>query len=164
MTVGPLINEEARETIDAQLADAKNKGADISVGGGRLTEGEYENGFFYQPTIVDGVTNKMDIFYEETFGPVVPLIEFEKEDEVIQMANDTNFGLASYVFTTDLRRAEKVSTALEYGLVGVNNTQVSQSETPFGGVKHSGLGRENGHYGIEEFLEVKFVHTTYFVD
>ncbi len=164
VTVGPLINEEARETIDAQLADAKNKGADISIGGGRLTEGEYENGFFYQPTVVDGVTNEMDIFYEETFGPVVPLIEFEKEDEVIQMANDTNFGLASYVFTTDLRRAEKVSTALEYGLVGVNNTQVSQSETPFGGVKHSGLGRENGHYGIEEFLEVKFVHTTYFVD
>lgn len=162
VTVGPLINEEAREIIDAQIKDAKEKGADILIGGGRLDEGEYKNGFFYQPTVVDGVTTEMDMFYEETFGPVIPLISFKDEDEVIHSANDTVFGLASYVFTKDLRLAEKVSSALEYGLVGVNNTQVSQSETPFGGVKFSGLGRENGKYGIEEFLEVKFVHTTYF--
>lgn len=160
--VGPLINEEARETIDAQIKDAKEKGAKILIGGGRLDEGEYQNGFFYQPTVVDNVTPEMDIFYEETFGPVIPLMAFNDEDEVIRSANDSVFGLASYVFTKDLRLAEKVSSALEYGLVGVNNTQVSQSETPFGGVKFSGLGRENGKYGIEEFLEVKFVHTTYF--
>lgn len=162
VTVGPLINEEARENIDAQIKDAKEKGANILIGGARLNEGEYKDGFFYQPTIVDKVTNEMDIFYEETFGPVIPLIVFDDENEVIQSANDSVFGLASYVFTKDLRLAEKVSSALEYGLVGVNNTQVSQSETPFGGVKFSGLGRENGKYGIEEFLEVKFVHTTYF--
>lgn len=162
VTVGPLINEAARENIDAQIKDAKEKGADILIGGARLNEEAYKDGFFYQPTIVDKVTTEMDIFYEETFGPVIPLIAFDNEDEVIQSANDSVFGLASYVFTKDLRLAEKVSSALEYGLVGVNNTQVSQSETPFGGVKFSGLGRENGKYGIEEFLEVKFVHTTYF--
>lgn len=164
VTVGPLINEEARETIDEQLADAKEKGAKILVGGDRLTEGDYQDGFFYQPTILDQVNQSMTIFYEETFGPVIPLIKFTDEDEVIDMANDSVFGLASYAFTKNLRRAEKVSTELEYGLVGINNVSVSQSETPFGGVKHSGLGRENGHQGIEGFLETKFVNTSYFDD
>ncbi len=162
--VGPLINEDARETIDAQIADAKEKGAEVLIGGGRLDEGEYEKGFFYQPTVLDKVTTEMDIFYNETFGPVIPLIGFTHEEEVIELANDSVFGLASYVFTKDMRIAEKVSTALEYGMVGVNNTGVSQSEAPFGGVKYSGLGRENGKYGVEEFMEVKFVHTTYFME
>ena len=159
--VGPLINDEAIETIQAQVDNAKEKGAQVLVGGERLTEGEYGNGSFYAPTILDNVTTEMDIFYEETFGPVIPLIDFEGEDEVIKMANDTIFGLASYFFTTDLRRAEKVSQALEYGLVGINNTAISTSEAPFGGVKHSGVGRENGSYGVQEFMEVKFVHTKY---
>ncbi|WHZ32620.1 NAD-dependent succinate-semialdehyde dehydrogenase [Desemzia incerta] len=162
--VGPLINEDARETIDAQIADAKEKGAEVLIGGGRLNEGEYEKGFFYQPTVLDKVTTEMDIFYNETFGPVIPLIGFTNEEEVIELANDSVFGLASYVFTKDMRIAEKISTALEYGMVGVNNTGVSQSEAPFGGVKYSGLGRENGKYGVEEFMEVKFVHTTYFME
>lgn len=162
--VGPLINDDARETIDAQIADAKEKGAEVLIGGGRLNEGEYEKGFFYQPTVLDKVTTEMDIFYNETFGPVIPLIGFTNEEEVIEQANDSVFGLASYVFTKDMRIAEKVSTALEYGMVGVNNTGVSQSEAPFGGVKYSGLGRENGRYGVEEFMEVKFVHTTYFME
>lgn len=162
--VGPLINEEARETIDGQIADAKDKGAEVLIGGGRLVEGEYKDGFFYQPTVIDRITTDMDIFYEETFGPVIPVISFDNEDKVIALANDSHFGLASYVFTKDLRLAEKVSTELEYGLVGINNTGVSQSEAPFGGVKYSGLGRENGKYGIEEFQEVKFVHTTYFTE
>lgn len=162
--VGPLINEDARETIDAQIADAKEKGAEVLIGGGRLNEGEYEKGFFYQPTVLDKVTTEMDIFYNETFGPVIPLIGFTNEEEVIELANDSVFGLASYVFTKDMRIAEKISTALEYGMVGVNNTGVSQSEAPFGGVKYSGLGRENGKYGVEEFMEVKFVHTTYFIE
>lgn len=162
VTAGPLIEESARESIEAQLKDAVEKGAEILVGGNRLEEGEYADGFFFEPTVIDGVTKEMDIFYEETFGPVIPLISFDGEDEVIEMANDTDFGLASYLYTTDLRRAEKVSNALEYGLVGLNNTGVSQSPTPFGGIKFSGLGRENGRQGIEEFLELKFVHTAYF--
>ena len=158
---GPLINGEAVETVQAQVDDAKAKGAKVLAGGGPLTEGDYANGYFYAPTILDAVTTEMDIFYEETFGPVIPLIDFEEEDEVIKMANDTHFGLASYFFTKDLRRAEVVSDALEYGLVGINNTAISTSEAPFGGVKHSGVGRENGSYGIEEYLEIKFVHTKY---
>lgn len=162
VVTGPLINEESRETIDAQIKDATEKGAEVLVGGGRLTEGEYADGFFYQPTVLDQVTRNMAIFYEETFGPVIPLLTFESEDEVIEMANDSDFGLASYVFTKDLRVAEKVGDALEYGLVAVNNVAVSHSETPFGGMKFSGLGRENGKQGIEEFLESKFVHTAYF--
>lgn len=159
--VGPLINEDAIETIQAQVDNAKTKGAKILAGGERLTKGDYANGFFYAPTILDNVTTEMDIFYEETFGPVIPLIDFEEDNEVIKMANDTIFGLASYFFTTDLKRAETVSQALEYGLVGINNTAISTSEAPFGGVKHSGIGRENGSYGVQEFLEVKFVHTKY---
>ncbi|MGP6138922.1 MULTISPECIES: NAD-dependent succinate-semialdehyde dehydrogenase [unclassified Jeotgalibaca] len=164
VVTGPLINDEARETIDAQLEDAVKKGAEVLTGGSRLEEGEYANGFFYKPTVLDGVTKEMTIFYEETFGPIIPLITFKGEDQVIEMANDSDFGLASYVFTKDLYRAEKISHALEYGLVAINNVAVSHSETPFGGVKFSGLGRENGRQGIAEFLEIKFVHTAYFQD
>ena len=162
VVTGPLINDAARETIDAQIKDATEKGAEVLIGGGRLTEGEYADGFFYEPTVLDHVTRDMTIFYEETFGPVIPLLTFESEDQVIEMANDSDFGLASYVFTKDLRIAEKVSNALEYGLVAINNVAVSNSETPFGGMKFSGLGRENGKQGVEEFMETKFVNTGYF--
>lgn len=162
VVTGPLINDAARETIDAQIKDATEKGAEVLIGGGRLTEGKYADGFFYEPTVLDHVTRDMAIFYEETFGPVIPLLTFESEDQVIEMANDSDFGLASYVFTKDLRIAEKVSNALEYGLVAINNVAVSNSETPFGGMKFSGLGRENGKQGVEEFMETKFVNTGYF--
>ena len=162
VVTGPLINDAARETIDAQIKDATEKGAEVLIGGGRLMEGEYADGFFYEPTVLDHVTRDMTIFYEETFGPVIPLLTFESEDQVIEMANDSDFGLASYVFTKDLRIAEKVSNALEYGLVAINNVAVSNSETPFGGMKFSGLGRENGKQGVEEFMETKFVNTGYF--
>ncbi|NLB99018.1 MAG: aldehyde dehydrogenase family protein, partial [Lactobacillales bacterium] len=162
VVTGPLINDDARETIDAQIKDATEKGAEVLIGGGRLMEGEYADGFFYEPTVLDHVTRDMAIFYEETFGPVIPLLTFESEDQVIEMANDSDFGLASYVFTKDLRIAEKVSNALEYGLVAINNVAVSNSETPFGGMKFSGLGRENGKQGVEEFMETKFVNTGYF--
>ena len=162
VVTGPLINDAARETIDAQIKDATEKGAEVLIGGGRLTEGEYADGFFYEPTVLDHVTRDMAIFYEETFGPVIPLLTFESEDQVIEMANDSDFGLGSYVFTKDLRIAEKVSNALEYGLVAINNVAVSNSETPFGGMKFSGLGRENGKQGVEEFMETKFVNTGYF--
>ena len=148
-TTGPLINE--------QLKDAVDKGAQILCGGKRLTEGEYANGFFFEPTVLDGVTKEMAIFYEETFGPVIPLITFEEEDQVIKDANDTIFGLASYFFSTNIHTVDHVSNQLQYGMVGVNDTAISNSATPFGGVKHSGFGRENGTYGVEEYIEVKFV-------
>lgn len=156
-TTGPLINEEGIEKIEEQLKDAFDKGAQILCGGKRLTEGEYANGFFFEPTVLDGVTKEMAIFYEETFGPVIPLITFEEEDQVIKDANDTIFGLASYFFSTNIHTVDHVSNQLQYGMVGVNDTAISNSATPFGGVKHSGFGRENGTYGVEEYIEVKFV-------
>lgn len=156
-TTGPLINEEGIEKIEEQLKDAVDKGAQILCGGKRLTEGEYANGFFFEPTVLDGVTKEMAIFYEETFGPVIPLITFEEEDQVIKDANDTIFGLASYFFSTNIHTVDHVSNQLQYGMVGVNDTAISNSATPFGGVKHSGFGRENGTYGVEEYIEVKFV-------
>ncbi|QED60353.1 NAD-dependent succinate-semialdehyde dehydrogenase [Enterococcus durans] len=156
-TTGPLINEEEIEKIEEQLKDAVDKGAQILCGGKRLTEGEYANGLFFEPTVLDGVTKEMAIFYEETFGPVIPLIIFEEEDQVIKDANDTIFGLASYFFSTNIHTVDHVSNQLQYGMVGVNDTAISNSATPFGGVKHSGFGRENGIYGVEEYIEVKFV-------
>ncbi|WP_289628200.1 NAD-dependent succinate-semialdehyde dehydrogenase [Listeria ilorinensis] len=159
--IGPLIREDAIEKIDEQLTDAVNKGAKVLTGGGQLHGDEFDQGFFYQPTILDQVTQKMNIFYEETFGPVIPLIRFQTVEEVIEMANDCEFGLASYFFTKDVARVEEVSDALEYGMVGVNEIAISNPETPFGGVKHSGFGRENGHYGLEEYLQVKFVNLKY---
>lgn len=156
-TTGPLINEEGIQKIEEQLNDAVDKGAQILCGGKRLTEGEYANGFFFEPTVLDGVTKEMAIFYEETFGPVIPLITFEEEDQVIKDANDTIFGLASYFFSTNIHTVDHVSNQLQYGMVGVNDTAISNSATPFGGVKHSGFGRENGTYGVEEYIEVKFV-------
>lgn len=156
-TTGPLINGEGIEKIEEQLKDAVDKGAQILCGGKRLTEGEYVNGFFFEPTVLDGVTKEMAIFYEETFGPVIPLITFEEEDQVIKDANDTIFGLASYFFSTNIHTVDHVSNQLQYGMVGVNDTAISNSATPFGGVKHSGFGRENGTYGVEEYIEVKFV-------
>lgn len=156
-TTGPLINGEGIEKIEEQLKDAVDKGAQILCGGKRLTEGEYVNGFFLEPTVLDGVTKEMAIFYEETFGPVIPLITFEEEDQVLKDANDTIFGLASYFFSTNIHTVDHVSNQLQYGMVGVNDTAISNSATPFGGVKHSGFGRENGTYGVEEYIEVKFV-------
>ena len=156
-TTGPLINEEGIEKIEEQLKDAVDKGAQILCGGKRLTEGEYANGLFFEPTVLDGVTKEMAIFYEETFGPVIPLIIFEEEDQVIKDANDTIFGLASYFFSTNIHTVDHVSNQLQYGMVGVNDTAISNSATPFGWVKHSGFGRENGIYGVEEYIELKFV-------
>ncbi|EJE4568352.1 NAD-dependent succinate-semialdehyde dehydrogenase, partial [Listeria monocytogenes] len=161
VNVGPLIREDAIDKIDKQLKNATDKGAKVLTGGGRLTGSDYDKGNFYKPTVLDNVTRKMDIFYEETFGPVIPLITFETEDEAIEMANDSEFGLASYFYTKDLARVEKVGAALEYGMVGANEIAISNPETPFGGVKHSGFGRENGHYGMEEYIQVKFINLKY---
>lgn len=159
--VGPLIREDAIDKIEDQLKDAKAKGAEVLVGGKKATGDGLENGNFYLPTILGNVTRDMNIFYEETFGPVVPLIAFETTEEAIKLANDSEFGLASYFYTKDLSRVEQVSSGLEYGMVGANEVAISNPETPFGGVKHSGFGRENGHFGMEEYLQVKFVNLKY---
>lgn len=157
-TVGPLINQAGVEKVVEQLKDATDKGAKILAGGHKLDEGEYADGNFFEPTVLDGVTKEMNIFYEETFGPVIPLITFEDEEKVIEDANDTEFGLVSYFFSTNIHTVENVSSKLQYGMVGVNDTSISNSATPFGGVKHSGFGRENGTYGVEEYVNVKFVN------
>lgn len=156
-TVGPLINQAGVEKVNDQLNDATDKGAKILAGGQPLKDGPYAEGNFFEPTVLDGVTEEMDIFYRETFGPVIPLITFDDEEKVIAAANDTKFGLASYFFATNIHTIDNVSNKLEYGMVGVNDTAISHAATPFGGVKHSGFGRENGTYGVEEYVDVKFV-------
>ena len=150
---GPLINAEAVEKVEEHVADAKAKGATVVLGGNQSELG----GTFFEPTIVTGATQDMAFSTDETFGPLAPLFKFEDEDDVIAMANDTIFGLASYFYAKDLSRVYKVSEALEYGIVGVNTGIISTEVAPFGGVKQSGLGREGSHHGIEEFLEMKYV-------
>ena len=151
--LGPLINPEAAEKVVEHIDDAVSKGGRILLGGNT----DRLNGNFFAPTIVTGVTQDMAVAKEETFGPLAPLFRFDTVDEVIEMANDTIFGLASYFYAKDLSRVTKVAEALEYGIVGVNTGIISTEVAPFGGVKQSGLGREGSHYGIEEFLELKYI-------
>jgi succinate-semialdehyde dehydrogenase/glutarate-semialdehyde dehydrogenase len=151
--LGPIINKTGLEKIEAQIKDALAKGAVLITGGNRI-EGE---GLFFEPTILDGVTKEMDIFYEETFGPIIPIISFNDDEKAVEMANDTNYGLAAYYFTENLSKALVVSERLEYGIIGVNTGSPSSVQAPFGGFKESGLGREGGYYGIEEYLETKYV-------
>lgn len=150
---GPLINMAAVEKVEEHIKDAIDKGAKVLVGGKRHELGQT---FFY-PTLLGDVTTDMRVTYEETFGPVAPLFKFKTEEEAIKMANDTEFGLASYFYTRDVGRAWRVSEALEYGMVGVNSGLISNEVAPFGGIKESGLGREGGTYGIDEFLETKYI-------
>ncbi|MDF1715278.1 MAG: NAD-dependent succinate-semialdehyde dehydrogenase, partial [Antarcticimicrobium sp.] len=149
--LGPLINSEAIDKVREHIADAKSKGAEVILG----DESGSNDGNFIAPTIVTGATREMAFSTEETFGPLAPLFKFETEDDVIELANDTIFGLASYFYAKDLSRVYKVAEALEYGIVGVNTGIISTEVAPFGGVKQSGLGREGSHHGIEEFLEMK---------
>lgn len=153
VTFGPLIDQGAVDKVEEHIADAKQKGAEVTLGGQRHSLG----GTFFEPTIMTGVTQDMAVATEETFGPVAPLFKFESEADVVQMANDTEFGLASYFYANDLSRVWRVAEELEYGMVGVNTGLISTAEAPFGGVKHSGLGREGSHYGLDEFLELKYV-------
>ncbi|MFV2051858.1 NAD-dependent succinate-semialdehyde dehydrogenase [Aliiroseovarius sp. YM-037] len=153
VTTGPLITEDAVEKVEEHLKDATSKGAKVKTGGSRHDLG----GTFYEPTIVTGVTQDMLVANDETFGPLAPLFKFEDEDEVIEMANDTIFGLASYFYAKDLSRVYKVAEALEYGMVGINTGIISTEVAPFGGVKQSGLGREGSKHGIEEYLEMKYL-------
>jgi succinate-semialdehyde dehydrogenase/glutarate-semialdehyde dehydrogenase len=154
--IGPLINNGAIDKVQDQVDDAVSKGATLLYGGGRLSDGEYANGSYYQPTVLANVKEGMKIVHEETFGPVAPLIRFETEEEVITKANNIEYGLASYVYTNDLSRMYRVMERLEYGIVGVNDAAPFAVQAPFGGMKESGVGREGGH-GIEDYLETKFV-------
>jgi succinate-semialdehyde dehydrogenase/glutarate-semialdehyde dehydrogenase len=150
---GPLINAKAVEKVESLLADAVDKGARIAVGGHRHALG----GTYFEPTVITGVTPAMDMFNEEIFGPVASLTRFEDEAEAVRLANDTRYGLASYFYARDLGRVFRVAEALEYGMVAVNDGLLSTEVAPFGGVKQSGLGREGSKYGLEEYLEVKYV-------
>ena len=153
VTVGPLINEEAVIKVKNHIADAVNKGAKVIEGGDQSSLG----GTFFRPTILTGVTSEMNIAREETFGPVAPLFRFSNEAEVITMANDSEFGLASYFYSQDLARVWRVAEALESGMVGINTGWISTEVAPFGGIKQSGLGREGSKYGTEDFLDIKYL-------
>ncbi len=155
--VGPMINEAAVQKVEELVASAVAAGARVTVGGHRLREDIYARGHFYAPTVVEDVDEDMRLAREEIFGPVAPVLTFRREDEVIARANRTPFGLAAYVFTRDLARALRVAEGLEYGLVGLNDVGGYTHEIPFGGFKESGLGREGGREGLEEYLETKSV-------
>jgi succinate-semialdehyde dehydrogenase/glutarate-semialdehyde dehydrogenase len=150
---GPLIDRAALNKVEEHISDAVAKGARVLTGGKRHALG----GTFFEPTILTNVTSAMKMSREETFGPVAPLFRFKTEAEAVQMANDTEYGLAAYFYTRDIGRVWRMSEALEYGMVGANTGIISTEVAPFGGMKQSGLGREGSKYGIEEFLEVKYV-------
>ncbi len=150
---GPLIDAAAVAKIEEHIADAVDKGATVVLGGKRHELG----GTFFEPTVLTGVTSAMLVAREETFGPLAPLFRFESEDEAIAMANDTEFGLAAYAYTSDLGRSWRVPEKLEYGIVGINTGIISTEVAPFGGIKESGLGREGSKYGIDDYLEIKYV-------
>ena len=153
ITQGPLIEAAALEKVEKHVADAISKGAKLVTGGKRNIASKN----FYEPTILSNINNQMLITYEETFGPVAPIIPFETDEEVIALANNSQFGLASYFYSRDIGRIWKVAEALEYGMVGVNTGIISNEVAPFGGVKQSGLGREGSVYGMDEYLEMKYV-------
>jgi succinate-semialdehyde dehydrogenase/glutarate-semialdehyde dehydrogenase len=153
VTQGPLINADAVKKVEEHIADAVKRGASIVTGGQRHAIG----GNFFQPTILANVPNSADIFREETFGPVAPLFRFKTEEEAIRMSNDTEFGLAAYFYARDVGRIFRVAEGLEYGIVGINEGIISTEVAPFGGMKSSGLGREGSKYGIEDYLEIKYL-------
>jgi succinate-semialdehyde dehydrogenase/glutarate-semialdehyde dehydrogenase len=153
VTTGPLIDAKAIEKVKEHVADAVSKGAEIALGGKSSSAGE----LFFEPTILTGVTTAMKVATEETFGPVAPLFKFETEEEVVELANATEFGLASYFYSKDLAKIFRVAEALEYGMVGVNTGLISTEVAPFGGIKQSGLGREGSKYGIDDYTEIKYI-------
>jgi succinate-semialdehyde dehydrogenase/glutarate-semialdehyde dehydrogenase len=153
ITVGPLITEQAANDMEAFVADALGKGAKAVVGGNRSAIGSQ----FFEPTILTNVTGEMRVFREEIFGPIAPLFKFSTEDEAIQMANDTEFGLACYFYSRDIGRIWRVAEGLEYGIVGINEGIISNEMAPFGGVKESGQGREGSKYGLDDYTEIKYM-------
>jgi succinate-semialdehyde dehydrogenase/glutarate-semialdehyde dehydrogenase len=153
VVIGPLIDEQGLKKVETHVADALDKGARVLLGGKRHERG----GLFFQPTVLTNVTPQMLVSHEETFGPVAPLIRFKTEQEVIDLANDSEFGLAGYFYSRDVGRIFRVAEQMETGIVGANAGIISTEVAPFGGVKQSGLGREGSKYGIEEYLEVKYI-------
>ena len=152
-TQGPLIDDAAVQKVESHIRDAQSKGAKVLVGGHRHALG----GRFFEPTVLTAVTPQMSVAREETFGPVAPLFRFKTEAEAITLANDTEFGLAAYFYGRDIARVWRVAEALEYGIVGINSGLISTEVAPFGGVKESGIGREGSKYGIDEFVEIKYM-------
>lgn len=156
--MGPLINDAALQRMEDLVKDAKEKGATLLTGGERIqTE---LDGYFYSPTILTDITDNMELIQEEIFGPIAPIMTFENEEDVIEFSNKSPYGLAAYFFTNDVNRVYRISERLEYGMVGVNGTQLSVPQAPFGGVKESGMGREGGHFGLDEFVELKYISLT----
>lgn len=155
VSIGPLVDVAAVEKVERQVNDAVAKGATVRVGGRRLLENGLENGTYYAPTILTGVDETMDIYREETFGPVAPIIIFKSDDEVIRMANDTHYGLAAYIYTQNFSKALNTFEQLNFGIIGINDINPTAAAAPFGGMKESGLGREGGMEGISEYLETK---------
>jgi succinate-semialdehyde dehydrogenase/glutarate-semialdehyde dehydrogenase len=157
VAIGPMIDERGVDKADEHVQDAIAHGARLVVGGERLSGGEYAGGSYYAPTVLEGVTPEMLISHEETFGPVAGLTRFETEDEAVRVANDSIYGLAAYFHTRDYARLLRVAEKLEYGIVGVNSGIISAANAPFGGIKESGYGREGGSFGIDEYVDIKYV-------
>jgi succinate-semialdehyde dehydrogenase/glutarate-semialdehyde dehydrogenase len=149
--IGPLINKKAISRVESFVEDAVKKGGKILIGGKKMDE------HFFFPTVIGNATTAMEFAKEEIFGPVAPIFKFSSDEEAIQLANDTIYGLASYFYTNDLKKSWKISEALEYGIVGINEGLISSEVAPFGGVKHSGSGREGSKYGIEDYIEIKYI-------
>lgn len=159
--MGPLIHGKALAKVQDHVQDAVAKGAVLLCGGHPLSEGDMARGSFYAPTVLADVTPEMKIFREETFGPIAPFISFETEDEAVRMANDTEYGLAAYFYSTDLARTMRVAEALEYGMIGINESALGYVQAPFGGIKQSGMGREGGRHGVDDFLEYKYLNLNF---
>ena len=155
--VGPLISDKAVKKIKNHLDDALLKGGKILIGGKKSKVGK----LFYEPTIVININPKMKIFSKENFGPIIPVIKFDSDDELIRLANDTNYGLATYFYTKKISRIWKVIENLEYGMIGINSGKISTYLNPFGGLKESGIGREGSIQCLEPFLETKFISWSY---
>ena len=154
VTIGPMIGERAVLAVEDRLADAVSKGAQVLTGGNRLAE---KPSLLFEPTILTGATKEMKVFQEEIFGPVAPVFKFSTEEEVLELANHTEYGLASYFYGRDYARIWRVAEGLEYGMVGINTGMISTPVAPFGGVKESGMGREGSKYGIEDYLDIKYM-------
>ena len=155
INIGPLVNQKAIEKVERQVVDATSKGAELLCGGHRWMDDGLDRGYYYAPTVLSNVTSEMLIYREETFGPVAPIIAFDDDDDVLEMANDTHYGLAAYIYTQNLSAAMRTFEGLRFGIIGVNDINPTGAAAPFGGQKESGLGREGGHEGIFEYLETK---------
>lgn len=156
VNVGPLINAKAQENVAHIVSEATKQGATLTLGGHKMDR----KGSFFEPTILDGVEKEMAILEQEIFGPVAPIVTFKSDEEAIEIANRTHQGLAAYFFTSDVNKVHHVAEQLAFGMVGVNGTQLSLPQAPFGGIDESGFGREGGHYGLDEYLELKFISLT----